>query len=133
MTDRSLLAKDFKAGQLPAGAKGDKGDTGDPATSLFAAVQPDGQLIYGRGVSGSTQGGPGVYTVTFTRDLTNCVLQATAGVGHPSSVPGAGGSTSTSTAGTATASIAGDGSSVLVDTSSGGAISSLSFMVAAFC
>ena len=26
--DRSLLSKDFKAGQLPAGAKGDKGDTG---------------------------------------------------------------------------------------------------------
>ena len=30
--DGKLLAKDFKAGQLPAGAKGDKGDKGDPGT-----------------------------------------------------------------------------------------------------
>ena len=28
VTDRSLLAKDFKAGQLPAGPKGEKGDQG---------------------------------------------------------------------------------------------------------
>ena len=28
MTDRSLLAKDFKAGQLPAGPKGDRGPSG---------------------------------------------------------------------------------------------------------
>jgi len=30
VTDRSLLAKDFKAGQLPSGAQGLKGDKGDP-------------------------------------------------------------------------------------------------------
>jgi hypothetical protein len=29
VTDRSLLAKDFRAGQLPTGPKGDKGDKGD--------------------------------------------------------------------------------------------------------
>lgn len=30
--DRSLLARDFRPGELSAGPKGDKGDTGDPGT-----------------------------------------------------------------------------------------------------
>lgn len=41
----SLLAKDFKAGQLPAGAKGDKGATGDPGP--FPGVLPSGKTIRG--------------------------------------------------------------------------------------
>jgi hypothetical protein len=36
--DGSLLAKDFKAGQLPAGAKGDKGDPGAPGLSELQVV-----------------------------------------------------------------------------------------------
>jgi hypothetical protein len=39
--DRSLLARDFKAGQLPRGArglKGDKGDKGDTGAPGAAAV-----------------------------------------------------------------------------------------------
>jgi hypothetical protein len=35
----SLLAEDFRAGQLPAGAKGDKGDTGDKGTFGSITVQ----------------------------------------------------------------------------------------------
>jgi hypothetical protein len=35
----SLLAEDFKAGQLPAGAKGDKGDKGDPGPPGVSAHQ----------------------------------------------------------------------------------------------
>jgi hypothetical protein len=35
----SLLAEDFRAGQLPAGAKGDKGDTGDKGTFGSINVQ----------------------------------------------------------------------------------------------
>ena len=52
--DRSLLRKDFKGGQLPAGragpqgAKGDKGDAGDagaPGTAAaYAAINPNGTL-----------------------------------------------------------------------------------------
>ena len=40
MKNRSLLAVDFKAGQLPAGAKGDKGDTG--ATGAAGATGATG-------------------------------------------------------------------------------------------
>src|SRR3954454_1777023 len=36
VADRSLLAGDFKAGQLPAGAQGPKGDKGDPGLTTFA-------------------------------------------------------------------------------------------------
>src|SRR5262245_13928183 len=45
--DHSLLSADFKAGQLPAGAKGDTGPqgiAGAPATTLFAAGGKDGDL-----------------------------------------------------------------------------------------
>ena len=52
--DRSLLAKDFKQGQLPAGPQGAKGDTGAPGApgapgadgtaDAFARVQTDGTL-----------------------------------------------------------------------------------------
>ncbi len=41
--DRSLLAKDFKAGQLPRGAKGAKGDTGSQGPQGVQGVQgPEG-------------------------------------------------------------------------------------------
>jgi len=49
--DHSLLAKDFKAGQIPAGPKGDKGDKGDPGqagapgTALYYAhINSDGTV-----------------------------------------------------------------------------------------
>ena len=44
--DGSLLAKDFKAGQLPAGPKGDKGEKGDAGASALNPV-PSGQTIRG--------------------------------------------------------------------------------------
>jgi hypothetical protein len=47
--NRSLLAKDFKPGQLRAGPKGDKGDKGDPGASALTPV-PSGRTI--RGVVG---------------------------------------------------------------------------------
>jgi len=36
--DRSLLAKDFRAGQIPAGSRGDKGDQGPPGPSFGATA-----------------------------------------------------------------------------------------------
>jgi hypothetical protein len=46
--DRSLLAKDFKAGQIPAGAKGDTGATGPagPTASAYASnnINPNTSL-----------------------------------------------------------------------------------------
>ena len=57
--NRSLLATDFKAGQLPAGPQGDTGATGppgeteatgQPGTSVFASTIPSGTTM--RGVFG---------------------------------------------------------------------------------
>jgi hypothetical protein len=48
--DRSLLEKDFKEGQLPAGPRGAQGDTGPPGASAFVPVA-SGETI--RGVIGA--------------------------------------------------------------------------------
>jgi hypothetical protein len=88
----SLLARDFRAGQLPAGPRGDTGPRGAPgkdATSLFAYIRDQGAsspatVAYGSGVTSvEDPGGDSGYTVTFDRDLTNCVAVATTGVGEP--------------------------------------------------
>jgi hypothetical protein len=68
VSDRSLLAKDFKAGQLhagPQGEKGDKGDKGDPGatgatgtvdtSNFFTQGESDGRYIHNQ--SGSAQSG----------------------------------------------------------------------------
>jgi len=90
--DRSLLARDFGSGQLPAGPQGPKGDPGAPgapgaagapgadAVSLWAVVNgSNGSLARGSGVASSTRSTPGLYTVTFNRDVTGCAFVASAG------------------------------------------------------
>lgn len=91
--DGSLLAADFKPGQLPAGAKGDqgpqgaRGPAGQDATKLFAYIRDFGtgdtaNVEYGNGVTAvSDAAGAGNYTVTFSRDLTGCVVLAQQGIG----------------------------------------------------
>src|SRR5215471_16111352 len=44
--DGSLLATDFKAGQLPAGPQGPKGDTGDPGPPGLGGYQ----IVTGRSI-----------------------------------------------------------------------------------
>ena len=61
--DHSLLGKDFKSGQLPAGAKGDKGDKADPGTSVFASSLPSGQTV--KGVWGGRFATPTANTYSF--------------------------------------------------------------------
>jgi len=61
--DHSLLRKDFKARQLPAGAKGDKGDKGDAGTSVFNSSIPSGQTV--RGVWGGKFATPSVHIYSF--------------------------------------------------------------------
>jgi hypothetical protein len=63
--DRSLLARDFKAGQLPRGAKGDKGDPGAPGAQgvpgPFPDTLPSGKTIRGRWGMGFTASAGGQY------------------------------------------------------------------------
>jgi hypothetical protein len=80
-----LLAEDFGPGQLPAGAKGDKGDKDDPgeaATKLFARVAgkaADTVLGPSKGVTGVTWNGSGDYTVRFDRNVSACTPIASSG------------------------------------------------------
>jgi hypothetical protein len=83
--DRSLLAQDFKAGQLPAGAhgvqgdKGDKGDTGAAGTPFaFAHVNNDGttDAAGSSGVTASSKVTNGIYCLTVTGTPRNAVGSA---------------------------------------------------------
>lgn len=64
--DKSLLARDFKGGQLPAGAKGDKGDPG--SARGYALVQYSGTVIASSSTSNVTVSkiGTGEYCVGLT-------------------------------------------------------------------
>lgn len=96
MKNRSLLAVDFKRGQLPAGPKGDtgakgdpgprgepgpkgdRGDTGPSPVTAFGLVRADGSLVAGRGVTHSSvttnaAGGP-KYSIGFAQDLKACAI-----------------------------------------------------------
>jgi hypothetical protein len=70
----TLRAEDFGADQLPRGEKGDKGD---PATSLHGTVSDIGVLTFGSGVTSVVPGDAGEYAVTFDRDVTRCSVVAT--------------------------------------------------------
>ena len=81
----SLLAADFKAGQLPAGPqgpqgpKGDKGAAGAPgasATRIWAFVNWNGALRRGSGIASTERVSSGYYRITFTQPITNCVAVA---------------------------------------------------------
>jgi Collagen triple helix repeat (20 copies) len=126
----------LQGGKGATGAKGDKGDKGatgvtgdkgDPATKLFGAVTSAGVLDYGTGVIAAERTGTGEYTVTFNRDLTNCVAMAAAGVGRPS------GGNSTDLYPIYTAPEAIDGTKVDVVTGEKGATADNGFVIAAFC
>jgi len=78
----SLLAADFRAGQLPAGPqgpKGDKGDAGAPgasATRIWAFVNWNGALRRGSGIASTERLSSGFYRITFSQPITNCVAVA---------------------------------------------------------
>ena len=81
--NRSLLALDFKKGQLPAGppgAKGDKGETGaigPPGINLWAAFAAGATFVRGSGVVGTpSHPSTGYYRVTFNRNIIACAWLA---------------------------------------------------------
>jgi hypothetical protein len=151
--DRSLLAKDFKLGQLPGGArgpagtpgapgapgpKGDIGAAGAPATRLWARVNTFPATPEFVGTSGVVSvvkdpgfpGTPGVFLITFDRDVSACAFIATAiGRGGGTLIP-------TPSIGINTGFYAGSGTTerqVRVSTYLTGARTALDFDVAAFC
>jgi hypothetical protein len=72
----SLLAADFKPGQLPSGPQGPKGDPGAPgaaATKLWAYVNLDGALRRGSGIASTERLSSGYYRITFSQSIANCV------------------------------------------------------------
>jgi hypothetical protein len=73
--NRSLLAKDFKAGQLP---RGPRGRTGAPAARYFASVQANGVLRSGTAAS-VEHPGAGHYNVRFAKNVSNCSAVVTVG------------------------------------------------------
>lgn len=101
---RSLLAKNFKSGQLPRGLRGvaglpgaagpqgpggpqgPQGAKGDPATRLFASVRNPANMSDPPelGPSSGVVGNPlnpaaGVYVLTFNQDVNNCAVVASPG------------------------------------------------------
>jgi len=68
----TLQAVDFAPNQLP---KGDKGDKGDPATSIFGVVANGGLLSF-KGATAVSGSNP--YTITFNQDVSKCAAVATA-------------------------------------------------------
>ncbi|HEU4658214.1 MAG TPA: hypothetical protein VFR97_11845 [Capillimicrobium sp.] len=82
----SLQASDFAQGELPqgpqgpAGPQGPQGPAGPPgASALSGVVSTGGSLIYGRGVTAVAVNGPGVYTVSFNQNVSQCPAVATIG------------------------------------------------------
>jgi hypothetical protein len=72
----TLMASDFAANQLP---KGDKGDPGAPATSIFGVVTSGGGLTHFKSIaaiSGNGTAGVG-YTATVNQAVNTCAPVAT--------------------------------------------------------
>jgi hypothetical protein len=94
---RSLLARNFKLGQLPAGPRGAQGlpgaagpqgvagpagAKGDSATRLFASVRNTSSGVTlgpASGVTTLVRNGAGAYSLTFNQDVINCAVLASAG------------------------------------------------------
>jgi hypothetical protein len=73
--NRSLLAQDFKAGQLP---RGPRGRTGAPAARYFASVEASGALRSGTATSVGHPG-TGQYNVRFAKNVGKCSAVVTVG------------------------------------------------------
>jgi hypothetical protein len=88
--DSSLLARDFRPGQLPAGPQG---LPGQDATKIFAYIRDPGNVDppdvpYGSGVTRVERDVNDKYTLTFNRSLRNCVVLPATGIGNPEGPPG---------------------------------------------
>jgi hypothetical protein len=101
--NRSLVAKDFKAGQVPAGPQGVtgaqgvqgiqgvQGNAGAPATRLWVAINAGASPTIAKGSGAATAVdrsiGQGRYLVTWDRDVGECGWLVTAGGSEVGGVP----------------------------------------------
>ena len=142
----SLLAEDFKPGELPRGEMGPQGERGpqgglgtpgQDATKLFGYIRDTSNdanpaiVYYGVGVDSVFDDGTGhVYDVAFNRSLDACVVLAVPGTGLPPGTPNA------EVTSFPTVTIAADGNPaharVLFHTTNN-LQTETSFMIAAFC
>ncbi len=78
----SLSSSDFASGQLPAGPTGPAGPAGPAgaaATNLSGTVNSFGTLVFGSGITATSNQSPGVYFVTFNRSVQSCTSVGTVG------------------------------------------------------
>jgi len=77
--DRSVTLRDISAtarGSL-RGAKGDPGPVGPSGVAFHAAVNSGGATVRGNATGFTHQGGSGLYTIAFGRDVSGCQATAT--------------------------------------------------------
>jgi len=84
--NRSLLAVDFKAGQLPAGPQGPQGSQGPQGVqgpagpgARWAVVQPNGTIVLQSGGITSTHTGTGTYRLDFGSDVSRQLILVSLG------------------------------------------------------
>ena len=75
--DRSLLSKDFKAGQLPAGPQGPAGPAGPAAAGRWALVLPNGTIVAQSGGITARKAGDGYYVLDFGTSVVGKLIFAT--------------------------------------------------------
>ncbi len=77
--DRSIKLGDISvsARSLLRGATGNPGPSGPAGVALHAAINSGGTAVRGNATAFSHQGGSGLYTVTFGRDVSTCEATAT--------------------------------------------------------
>src|SRR5262245_22149521 len=82
--DGSLLAKDFKAGQLPRGPAGPKGEPGaSSGPTIWAVIDSGGTVVRGKGIVSVTKPtlNEGLYNIVTSQDVTGC--DALVSIGAP--------------------------------------------------
>ena len=77
--DRSVGLRDIASPARSAlrGAKGDQGPPGASAVAYRAVINSGGSAVRGNATTASHQGGSGLYTIAFDRDVSACVATAT--------------------------------------------------------
>lgn len=81
VTSRAIRNQSIGLGDLASAARlslrGAKGDPGPAGVALHAAINAGGSAVRGNATAFSHQGGSGLYTIAFGRDVSACEATAT--------------------------------------------------------